>query len=247
MRLGLLSADYLQDNVMNNAMIKNSMECEPIISDAVTKFMNFHASGGPKYCFSNLMSRPRLPSAILLVTGGKAAGTAASSVEAYDARADRWVTLNTGIFRAHHGAAVVDRFVYLVGGSNQTGHLNTVQKLDFLNCMVQPVASMNFARCFVSVAVHNRCIYAIGGFSARTYLNTVECYKPETNRWTMVAPMHAKRCGASATTLNGKVSKAEISEAISKLSVTFRICTPKICIKLLKTSVFKYVNRKLHL
>ncbi|XP_047439537.1 kelch-like protein 10 [Mugil cephalus] len=204
-RLGLLSADYLQHNVMNNTMIKNNIECEPIINDAMTRFMVFHASGGPKHCFSNLLSRPRLPAAILVATGGKNGSTAAVKIEAYDARADCWVTLNTDILRAHHGAAVISRYVYLVGGCDQTTHLDTVQKLDLLTCTEHPVASMNSARCYVSVAVHNGCIYAIGGFNGETYLNTVECYKPETNRWTMVAPMRAKRCGAGVATLNGKV------------------------------------------
>ncbi|XP_054473568.1 kelch-like protein 10 [Anoplopoma fimbria] len=204
-RLGLMTAHYLQHVVMNNALINDSLECIPIINAAVTKFMDFR-NRSFKSVYSNLLSRPRLPSSILLITGGKNGTTASIGLEAYDARADCWVPVGTGeICRTHHGAAVLNGFVYLIGGSSHETNLNTVQKFDMVACTWHQVAPMNTRRCYLSVAVQNGCIYAIGGFNGHTYYSTVECYKPETDQWTMMAPMRARRCSAGATTLNGKV------------------------------------------
>ncbi|XP_049893921.1 kelch-like protein 10 [Epinephelus moara] len=204
-RLGLMTGIYLQKGVMDNAVVMDSNDCEPIINDAVTAFMELR-NGSSESVYGNPLTRPRLPSTILLVTGGKDGSSAATGLEAYDARANCWVTVSAReICRAHHGAAVLNSFVYLIGGCNTATDMNTVQKFDLVTCTWQQVASMNHRRCYVSVVVQNGCIYAIGGFSGRSYHNSVECYKPETDRWTMVAPMHSKRSGAGATTLNGKV------------------------------------------
>jgi hypothetical protein len=55
------------------------------------------------------------------------------------------------------------------------------------------------------VTVLSNFIYAMGGFDGYVRLNTAERYEPETNQWTLIAPMHEQRSDASATTLYGKV------------------------------------------
>lgn len=209
-----MTAQYLQYNVIDNAVVKDNIECISIINDAVTEFIGFRERGPSNYDYSNPLTRPRLPSAILLVSGGKDGSTPATILKAYDARADRWSRVSTEeICRAHHGAAVLNGFMYLIGGCSREAHLNTVQRFDLVTRTWHQVAPMNFCRCYVSVAVLNGCIYAMGGFNGQAYHKTVECYRHETDQWTMVAPMRAKRCGASATTLNGKVGEAEMTLA----------------------------------
>ncbi|XP_037607357.1 kelch-like protein 10 [Sebastes umbrosus] len=204
-RLGLMDPYDLHNAVMGNAVIKDSDECQPIINDALTASVDFR-NGYSTSVYKNLLSRPRLPSTILLATGGENENIAETSLEAYDARADCWVTMSTGeVSRVHHGTAVLNSFVYLIGGCSHGVNLNTVQKFDLVTCTWHQVAPMIFQRCGLSVAVQNGCIYAIGGSNGHTYYNTVECYKPETDQWTMTASMRSKRCAASATTLNGKV------------------------------------------
>lgn len=214
-----MTADYLQNCVIANAVIKDSIECTQIIEDAVTAFMDFRVNRDSKVLYNNLLTRPRLPSAILLATGGKAGSTSVTSLEAYDVRADCWVTLSTEICRSDHGAAVINNFVYLVGGCSNEVYLNTVQRFDLVTCTWHEVAPMKCCRSYVSVAVQNGCIYAMGGYNGRATDNSVECYKPETDQWTMMAPMWAKRCGASSTTLNGKVSQHSLYCDIILLSV----------------------------
>ncbi|KAL3058102.1 hypothetical protein OYC64_010307 [Pagothenia borchgrevinki] len=203
-RLGLMNVYYLQ-NVMDNDVVKKSFKCFPILDEALKVSLNF-SSRYSKSIYKNLLSRPRLPSTILLVTGGEGDGVHATDLEAYDARADCWVTVSAGqIRRAYHGAAVLNNVVYLIGGIYTELYLNTVQKFDLVTRTWHQVAPLNFCRGYVCVVVHNECIYAIGGYNGVTCFNTVECYRPENDRWTMVAQMHSRRSGAGATTLNGKV------------------------------------------
>lgn len=211
-RLGLMTAVYLRNSVIDNPVIKDSTECMQIVDDAVTAFMDFRANRGSKVLYNNLLTRPRLPSAILLATGGKVGSTTVTSLEAYDVRADCWVTVSTKICRSDHGAAVINNSVYLVGGCSNEVYLNSVQRFDLVTRTWHEVAPMKYCRCYVSVAVQKGCIYAMGGYNGHAIDNTVECYKPETDQWTMMAPMCAKRGGASSTTLYDKVSQAEITE-----------------------------------
>ncbi|KAM7421958.1 hypothetical protein PAMA_010165 [Pampus argenteus] len=205
-RLCFMSTNYLQHGVMDNAIVKDSIECIPIINDAVTAFFDFRRNK-PSICnYSTTLTRPRLPPSILLVTGGKDGSTPVTSLRAYDTRADRWCSVGTEeICRTHHGVAVLNNFVYLIGGCNRQRHLDTVQKFDIVTSTWHQVAPMNSCRCYLSVAVLNGCIYAMGGCNRQVYYNTVERYMHETDQWTMVANMCTKRCGASAATLNGKI------------------------------------------
>ncbi|XP_053171566.1 kelch-like protein 10 [Scomber japonicus] len=205
-RLGFMTADYLQHNVIDNDLVKDSFECIPTINDAVNAFLDIRAYGLANLDYSSPLIRPRLPPAILLATGGKDGSTPVTSVQAYDLRADRWWTLSTEeICRAHHGTAVLNGSMYLIGGCSREAHLNTVLRFDLVTRTWHEVGSMEYCRCYVSVAVLNGCIYAMGGYNGHAYYNTVECYRQETNQWTMAPPMRTKRCGASSATLNGKI------------------------------------------
>ena len=47
---------------------------------------------------------------------------------------------------------------------------------------------------------------SIGGtYSTETAMDTMQCYNPQTNQWTMCAPMHVERVSRSAVAVNGKI------------------------------------------
>ncbi|KAM9757992.1 uncharacterized protein ACNS7B_005114 [Menidia menidia] len=187
-------------------MINRNVRCMSVINDAVDAYIDFHSKKLKNGCASSSpMSRPRLPPVNLLVTGGESGATEAGSFELYDVRSDLWADLGTGASLSHHGAAVLDGFVYVVGGGKQGVLLNTVQRFHFITSTWQSVAPMLSARCYVGVAVLDGLIYAIGGYDGHSYLNSAECYDPETDCWTMIESMNSRRCGASAATLHGKV------------------------------------------
>src|SRR3989441_3736573 len=73
-----------------------------------------------------------------------------------------------------------------------------------------PAAPMNVARSFSAFAtLPNGSLLVAGAFAgavANSSLSSAELYNPNTNKWTMIAPMHVGRAGALAVTLNnGKV------------------------------------------
>ncbi|KAM3859011.1 kelch-like protein 10 [Diretmus argenteus] len=204
-RLALMTADYFTNNVKNNALVKGSAECEPVIINAQSTFDSRELPSDSDY--QNPLSRPRLPRAILLATGGWSGGSPTNGIEAYDPRANRWVnfTTNDASPRAHHGAAFLGGFLYCFGGFDGVNYLNSMSKFNLITRTWDQAMPMYFRRCYASVAVLNGCIYAMGGFDGNRDLDTAERYQPETYEWTQIAPMNQARSNASATTLHGKV------------------------------------------
>uniref|UniRef100_UPI003AAAE9EE kelch-like protein 10 n=1 Tax=Centroberyx gerrardi TaxID=166262 RepID=UPI003AAAE9EE len=208
-RLGLMTADYFLNNAKKNTLVKESAECNPIITNVQRAIYDFTISRQSNSAdVHNPLTRPRLPHAVLLAVGGWSSGVGPiDSIEAYDPRADRWVNVIDGEEspRAYHGAAFLNGVVYCAGGFDAVEHFNSVRKFDLSTRTWHQVAPMYERRRNISVAVLNGYIYAMGGYDGRNRLRTAERYDPKTNQWTALPPMHEQRSDASATTLNGKV------------------------------------------
>nr|7ON8_A Chain A, SAKe6AR [synthetic construct] len=134
-----------------------------------------------------------------------------NSVECYDPETNEWslvAPMNTR--RSGVGVAVLNRLLYAVGGYDGSPdghtHLNSVECYDPETNEWSLVAPMNTRRSGVGVAVLNRLLYAVGGYDGspdgHTHLNSVECYDPETNEWSLVAPMNTRRSGVGVAVLN---------------------------------------------
>ncbi|XP_043911379.1 kelch-like protein 10 [Protopterus annectens] len=205
-RMAQLKTEYFLNNIRNNEYVKDSDECKPVILNTL-KIMYKLNNKPHNEGLRNLLTRPRLPYTVLFATGGWSGPSSTSIIEAYDARADRWVnvTCKEEKPRAYHGTAYLKGYMYIMGGFNGVNYFNSVRRFDPVKKTWQEVAPMHSKRCYVSVTVLNDLIYAIGGFDGYTRLNTAERYEPETNQWTLISPMHEKRSDASAATLNGKV------------------------------------------
>jgi kelch-like protein 20 len=111
------------------------------------------------------------------------------------------------------GVAVLDGFLYAVGGQDGVQCLNHVERYDpkgkhqcksplfesFMKLLIllenkwSKVAPMTTRRLGVAVAVLGGFLYAIGGSDGQTPLNTVERFDPRSNKWTVVAPMSTRR------------------------------------------------------
>ncbi|XP_061455673.1 GATOR2 complex protein WDR24 isoform X4 [Rhineura floridana] len=206
-RLALMHAEYFMNNVKMHDYVKDSEECKPIVIDALKAMYDLNMNGPSSSDFTNPLTRPRLPYAILFAIGGWSGGSPTNAIETYDARADRWVnvTCQQESPRAYHGAAYLKGYVYIIGGFDSVDYFNSVKRFEPVKKTWHQVAPMHSRRCYVSVTVLDNFIYAMGGFDGYVRLNTAERYEPETNQWTLIAPMHEQRSDASATTLYGKV------------------------------------------
>ncbi|CAM4505686.1 unnamed protein product [Leuciscus chuanchicus] len=205
-RLGLMSSDYFLNNVKCNALVMENEACMPVIISAMKTDLNMDEPTNSE--LMHQLTRPRLPSSILLALGGWRGGISyTNAIEAYDAKADCWVSVTQEDERPRgsHGTAVLDEFVYCIGGFDHVEYFNSVRKFNLITQTWHEVAPMYERRRFISVAVLDGLIYAIGGFDGQQRLKTVERYDPKTNQWTMMAPMNKKRSCASATSLQGRI------------------------------------------
>lgn len=221
-----MHAEYFMNNVKMNDYVKDSEECKPVIINALKAMYDLNMNGPSNSDFTNPLTRPRLPYAILFAIGGWSGGSPTNAIEAYDARADRWVnvTCEEESPRAYHGAAYLKGYVYIIGGFDSVDYFNSVKRFDPVKKTWHQVAPMHSRRCYVSVTVLSNFIYAMGGFDGYVRLNTAERYEPETNQWTLIAPMHEQRSDASATTLYGKVGMGSGERTRPEVTLFFVFC-----------------------
>jgi N-acetylneuraminic acid mutarotase len=116
--------------------------------------------------------------------------------------------------RALGAARVPNGLIYAVGGLDATtpnpSPLNTVEVYSTVSNTWAPIPPMSIARGSLGVAAGtDGRVYAIGGQSSGPpacppasgcLLSTVEAYSPDTNTWTMLAPMSINRVGSGAVT-----------------------------------------------
>ncbi|XP_043088202.1 kelch-like protein 10 [Puntigrus tetrazona] len=207
-RMGLMSPDYFMTDVRNNALVLESEACSEIVINAMKVIFDLHMEETASSELANKLTRPRLPYEILLAIGGWSISNPTNEIEAYDAKADCWVSVTPKdeLPRAYLGTAVLDGFVYCLGGFDSENYFSSVRKFNPITQTWQEVAPMYERRCYVSVAVLDGLIYAIGGFNGFGRLKTAERYDANANQWTMMASMNERRSDASATALQGKVS-----------------------------------------
>ncbi|XP_048871376.1 kelch-like protein 10 isoform X2 [Brienomyrus brachyistius] len=206
-RMARISADYFMYTLKNSDLLKDRVEFNPFFISTLKAMYNLNMNGPSPSDFDNPLTRPRLPSAILLAISGWNHGSPTNAIEAYDTRADRWVNVTRGEERPrpYHGAAYLKGFVYCIGGFDGVVCFSSVDKFNPVTRIWHEVAPMHSRRCYVSVAVLDSFVYAMGGFDGHLRLNTAERYHPEANQWMQISPMIEQRSDASATALHGKV------------------------------------------
>lgn len=107
--------------------------------------------------------------------------------------------------RAGPVAAAVNNKVYVFGGYNNTGFLNSVEAYDAITDTWVTRASMPTPRHQPAAAVVNNKIYVIGGYYTG-WMNTVEEYDPATNTWrTGLKPMPTARESLVVAAVNNKI------------------------------------------
>ncbi|KAF5907337.1 kelch-like protein 22, partial [Clarias magur] len=106
------------------------------------------------------------------------------------------------------GIAVLNNFVYLVGGDNNTSGFRAESRCWRYDprhnswCDIQPLQQQHADHC---VCVADGCIYAIGGRDYSVELECVERYNPQTNTWEYVAPLKREVYAHAGAVLDGKI------------------------------------------
>nr|CDJ92661.1 BTB:POZ and BTB Kelch-associated and Kelch repeat type 1 domain containing protein [Haemonchus contortus] len=109
--------------------------------------------------------------------------------------------------RSLSGVAVVDRFIYAVGGIGEGKCLNSIERYDpATDQWISDVAPCRACRHSLGVAALGDHLYALGGSNGIRHgrsLNIVECYDVRRNEWTSVAPMGSCRGWLCGSALDG--------------------------------------------
>lgn len=119
---------------------------------------------------------------------------------------DTWnntVPLSTG--KAKFNTAVINGTLYLIGGQDSAGCVNTIEKYNENTAAWETVTTIPVDTNGYSVTNSETKIYIIGGYSNNTYLNSVQVYDTSSNTWSTIASMIERREEAASLYADDKI------------------------------------------
>jgi N-acetylneuraminic acid mutarotase len=137
--------------------------------------------------------------------------------EVYDTKTNAWTQARPMLTaRNHHGAALIDGKIYVVGGRvgstfiiGLSTNVSTNEAYDVAKNTWSSVLGVPTARSGIGVAVLNGRMHVLGG---EAYLNdlvgtyrTHEAYDPKTNSWQRLPPMPSPRHGLAVAEIGGRI------------------------------------------
>lgn len=144
--------------------------------------------------------------------GGYGRTECLKSVESYCPVSNKWTEQrNLKEARGRVNIALIDKTLYVVGGSNGVNELDTVEclpldpsedeKVKWKKCEKLPFARSNGGVCAL-----NGKVYCIGGnATGQNSVKDCHVFCPETNTWTSIAPLNTGRCQAGVVAFDGKL------------------------------------------
>ncbi|XP_068559794.1 kelch-like protein 22 isoform X4 [Cebidichthys violaceus] len=109
---------------------------------------------------------------------------------------------------SNQGIAVLNNFVYLIGGDKNTSGFRAETRCWRYDprhnswCSIQPLQQQHADHCVCVMGGH---IYAIGGRDYSNELESVERYDPHTNVWEFVSPLKREVYAHAGAVLDGKM------------------------------------------
>jgi N-acetylneuraminic acid mutarotase len=149
----------------------------------------------------------------IYIMGGAVVNTNLQSVvEMYDPATNKW-TIAGSLNEPWFGMAshVYNNKIYIFGGKGGSGAGPGEKTVQAFNPVtgewISDLAEMPTARWEAECALIDNTIYVIGGFyrSNGGPSAEVEAYHPESDSWTVKAPLPERRIGGAVASLNGKI------------------------------------------
>lgn len=145
----------------------------------------------------------------LYVAGGMAAGTALTTVEAYDFGDRRWHRLaDMPAPREHIAGAVLDGSFYVIGGRNrQTDALPDATRYDPATDSWEQLPDLPVPAGGMEAQPFGGAILALGGGNdrGRTVTGAVQRFDPASDRWTQLAQMRTPRHGFGSAVVGDRI------------------------------------------
>jgi N-acetylneuraminic acid mutarotase len=132
-------------------------------------------------------------------------GAPSATAEAYDVAGDRWRRIASLPQALHHpAAATLDGTVYLVGGYDDRGAVDSLWAYDAAADRWQRRAPLPTARGALTAAVLDGRLYAIGGDRGRA-VRDVAAYDPAADAWEELPLMLHARDHLASGVVNGRI------------------------------------------
>lgn len=146
----------------------------------------------------------------VVVTGGRLRGKTLQSCERYNVFQSVWETFTHMLEnRGSHGAAVIDRTFYAIGGGGLSTNLSSCEKIVIPDCKKwEYIASMNAKspRHALSVLAHRNKIYAVGGWCHGSICSgDMEIYNPQKDSWSIGPSLNVPRRLLSTTVWKDRI------------------------------------------
>lgn len=109
---------------------------------------------------------------------------------------------------SNQGVAVLNNFVYLIGGDKNTSGFRAETRCWRYDprhnswCSIQPLQQQHADHCVCVLGGH---VYAIGGRDYSNELDSVERYDPHANTWEFVTPLKREVYAHAGAALDGKI------------------------------------------
>ncbi|XP_039631374.1 kelch-like protein 3 [Polypterus senegalus] len=203
-RLPLISPYYIHDIIETQPVIKDSLPCQRLISEAKDYLLLQDRRGelyGPR-------TRPRRStgtSEVIITVGGEDDKVVLRSVESFDTITNQWRSLSCLPFAvSKHGLVVSGSILYLAGGEFPDGSASReMWRYDPCFDTWQEMAPMNIARSELGLAMLDGFVFAVGGWEGHSRLDSVECYNPHINMWHFVESMKMAVTSPAVVALDG--------------------------------------------
>ncbi|XP_038556217.1 kelch-like protein 20 isoform X2 [Micropterus salmoides] len=148
-------------------------------------------------------------STLYLAGGELSDGSQSSEMWRYDSCCDSWIKMAPmNMARSSLGLAMLDGFVYAVGGWSQLLNtcVNFVERFDPQTNSWQVIESVKLAVASPAVVALDGLLYVTGGeVENGVGADLSQVYNPKSSAWTEIAPMQIIRHCSAACTLKGKL------------------------------------------
>ncbi|CAJ1068097.1 kelch-like protein 22 isoform X2 [Xyrichtys novacula] len=217
---------YLQDNLKMLDAVRFCLIEKPVLQrlygrlnqcplkEYVSAALRYHEQEIWQPVLQSPLTQPRSTFHCILGFGGMFTSNSLADNEhlfqVYHPSWREWRTLNAAHTprMSNQGIAVLNNFVYLIGGDKNTigFHAETrCWRYDPRHnswCSIQPLQKQHADHCVCVLGGH---IYAIGGRDYSNELDSVERYDPHTNKWEFVCPLKREVYAHAGAVLDGKM------------------------------------------
>ncbi|XP_023691353.1 kelch-like protein 24 isoform X1 [Paramormyrops kingsleyae] len=231
-RLPLMSPYYLHDAVESLPVVRESLRCQRLISEA-KDYLLLQDRRGELY---SMRARPRRSTGtaeVIVTVGGEDDKVVLRSVESYDPVTNQWKSLACLPFAvSKHGLVASGSTLYLAGGEFPDGSASReMWRYDPCFDSWLEMAPMNVARSELGLVMLDGFVFAIGGWEGQSRLDSVECYDPQTNSWQFMESVKMAVTSPAVVALDGLlyVTGGAILEDGDGTDLT-QVYNPKTCL-----------------